>query len=251
MSSANVLAPAENLAPLVVIVDADFKLRQSLQNLITSAGYVVETFATANEFLARQLPHVPSCLILDLEPPDVNGLDVHRCVVENGRVLPVIFTTNGTDVCSAVRAMKAGAVELLTKPLAEDILLTAIEEAITHSRRALAEEARINPLRSRYAMLTPRERELMAWVVRGLPNKRIGAQLGISEITVKEHRGRVMRKLQARSLAELVIMAELLESTSVSRPSASPDRVGPRSLPAPAVMSRAFFASRVRDGLSR
>jgi FixJ family two-component response regulator len=216
MSSATALAPAENalrvscVTPVVFIIDDDICVRQSLEMQIPRAGWAVETFATAKEFLGRQRASTPSCLILDLALPDINGLDLQKCVAEDCAVMPVIFITTHADVPSAVRAMKAGAVEFLTKPFCVDTLLSAVGEALACSRAALAEQAQIRLLRCRYASLTKREKELMGLVVQGLLNKQSGGKLGISEITVKAHRGKVMRKMRANSLADLVNIAARL-----------------------------------------
>jgi FixJ family two-component response regulator len=194
----------------VFIVDDDISVRQTLEMQIPRAGWAVETFATAKEFLARQRAGTPSCLILDLALPDINGLDLQKCVAEDYAIMPVIFITTHADVPSAVRAMKAGAVEFLTKPFCVDTLLSAVGEALARSRVALAEQAQIRVLQCRYASLTKRERELMGLVVQGLLNKQTGGKLGISEITVKAHRGNVMRKMRANSLPDLVNIAARL-----------------------------------------
>jgi FixJ family two-component response regulator len=194
----------------VFIVNDDISVRQSLEIHIPRAGWTVETFATAKEFLARERAGTPSCLILDLALPDINGLELQKCVAGDCAIMPVIFITTHADVPSAVQAMKAGAVEFLTKPFCVDTLLSAVAEALARSRAALAEQAQIRLLRCRYASLTKRERELMGLVVQGLLNKQSGGKLGISEITVKAHRGNVMRKMRAHSLPELVNIAARL-----------------------------------------
>jgi FixJ family two-component response regulator len=199
-----------NDAPVVFVVDDDVSVRESLELLILSAGLQPETFASAEDFLARSRSDGPSCLVLDVTLPNLNGLDLQERIVD--RVdMPIIFITGYGDVPTTVRAMKAGAVEFLTKPFGDDVLLNAIEQAIERSHTAVAREIRLRGLRDRYATLTSRERETMALVVTGLANKRIAAELGISEITVKAHRGRVMRKMRVDSLAELVRMAAELE----------------------------------------
>ena len=195
--------------PIVFIVDDDVSVRESLELLISSAGWQPETFATAQKFL---LPPVlaPSCLVLDVALLDLNGLDLQKRVAVDRIELPIIFITGYGDVPMTVQAMKAGAVDFLTKPFGDDVLLSAVRHAIKRSRTALAHEAEIRELRDRHASLSRREREVMALVVSGLLNKQVGGELGISEITVKAHRGKVMRKMETDSLADLVTMATRL-----------------------------------------
>ena len=196
--------------PVVFVVDDDVSVRESLELLIRSAGWQPETFASAKDFLARPRIDGPSCLVLDVSLPDLNGLDLQKRIVDRAD-MPIIFITGYGDVPTTVEAMKAGAVEFLTKPFGDDLLLDAIRQAIDRSRTAFAQEAELRALRDCHAALTPRERETMALVVSGLLNKQIAAELGISEITVKAHRGRVMRKMQVDSLAELVRVAAALD----------------------------------------
>jgi FixJ family two-component response regulator len=196
--------------PIVFVVDDDASVRTSLEFLIESAGWQPETFASAQEFLDRPRVGAPSCLVLDLSLPDLNGLDLQKRVAPDRMDMPIVFISGYADVSTTVRAMKAGAMEFLTKPFKDDVLLDAIRGAIERSVTALREEADTQELRSCCASLTPREREVMALVVSGLLNKQVGGELGISEITVKAHRGQVMRKMKAGSLPALVTMASKL-----------------------------------------
>jgi len=198
------LLPMSQPAPIVFVVDDDISVRESLELLIQSAGWQPETFASAQEFLSRPRALVPSCLVLDVSLPGINGLELQKRVAAERSEMPIIFITGYGDVPTSVQAMKAGAVEFLTKPLSDEVLLSAIGNAIERSRVAICQEMEVRALQDRYASLTPREREVMAWVVAGLLNKQIGGELQISEITVKAHRGQVMRKMKANSLAELV-----------------------------------------------
>ena len=196
--------------PIVFVVDDDISVRESLELLIESAGWQPETFASAQEFLSRPRATVPSCLVLDVALPDLNGLDLQKRIAADRPDLPIIFITGCSDVPISVQAMKAGAIDFLTKPFGDDVLLSAIRQALERSRRALEREAHIKGLRENYAALTPREREVMVLVVSGLLNKQVGGELGISEITVKAHRGQVMRKMKADSLPALVNMVARL-----------------------------------------
>jgi len=203
--------------PIVFVVDDDVSVRESLELLIRCAGWQPETFASAQEFLARPRVLAPSCLVLDVTLPGLNGLDLQKRIAVDRADVPIIFITGYGDVPMTVQAMKAGAVEFLTKPFGDDVLLSAIRHALECSHTTLGREAEIRALRDCYALLTPREREVMALVVSGLLNKQVGGELGISEITVKAHRGQVMRKMKANSLPALVKMAARLRLTAAPK----------------------------------
>jgi FixJ family two-component response regulator len=199
-----------DVTSVVFVVDDDISVRESLESLITTAGWQPETFASAQEFLSRPRATVPCCLVLDVTLPGLNGLELQQQLAERTEVMPIIFITGHGDVPMSVQAMKAGAAEFLTKPFNDDVLLDAISSAIDRSRAALRLDSEKRALRTRYESLSPREREVMALVVSGLLNKQVGGELGISEITVKAHRGQVMRKMKADSLPDLVTMAARL-----------------------------------------
>jgi FixJ family two-component response regulator len=194
----------------VFVVDDDVSVRESLEALIQTAGWRTETFASAQDFLDRTRVPAPSCLVLDVSLPGLSGLDLQKRIAGERSDLPIIFITGHGDVPMSVQAMKGGAVEFLTKPFGDEVLLEAIQHAIEHSRAVLGHEAELQILRERYASLSPREREVMGLVVSGLLNKQVGGRLGISEITVKAHRGQVMRKMRVDSLADLVRTAARL-----------------------------------------
>ena len=198
-----------DVTAIVFVVDDDISVRESLELLIKSAGWQPETYASAQAFLSRPRPAVPCCLVLDVKLPGVSGLELQTQLTERSDI-PIIFITGHGDVPMTVQAMKAGAVEFLTKPFKHDVLLNAVRGAIERSRAALHHDSEMQALRNCYASLTPREREVMALVVSGLLNKQVGGELGISEITVKAHRGQVMRKMKAGSLPDLVTMAARL-----------------------------------------
>jgi FixJ family two-component response regulator len=203
--------------PIVFIVDDDVSVRESLELLIQNEGWQAETFASAPEFLNRPREFVPSCLVLDISLPGLNGLELQKRVAVERTDMPIIFVTGYGDVPKTVQAMKAGAVEFLTKPFSDEVLLSAIRQALERSRVALGQEAEVEELRHCYASLTPRERQVMALVVSGLLNKQVGGELGISEITVKAHRGNVMQKMKADSLATLVKMAARLHLAGAAK----------------------------------
>ena len=203
--------------PIVFVVDDDISVRESLESLIRFAGWQAQIFASAQEFLPRPPVFVPSCLVLDVMLPDLNGLDLQKRLATDRVAMPIIFITGHGDVPTAVRAMKAGAVEFLNKPYSDEMLLSAIQQAIECSDAALRREAEIRSIRDRYASLSPRERQVMALVVRGLVNRHVGSELFITEITVKVHRGNVMRKMKADSFADLVNMAATLGLASTPK----------------------------------
>jgi FixJ family two-component response regulator len=198
-----------DVTAIVFVVDDDISVRESLELLIKSAGWQPETFPSARDFLSRARASVPCCLVLDVTLPGLNGLELQQQLAERTE-MPIIFITGHGDVPMSVRAMKAGAIEFLTKPFRDDVLLDAIGQAIERSRAAVREESELQVLRNCYQSLTPREREVMALVICGLLNKQVGGELGISEITVKAHRGQVMRKMKAGSLPQLVTVAARL-----------------------------------------
>jgi RNA polymerase sigma factor (sigma-70 family) len=202
---------------VIAIVDDDPSVREGLSSLIRSAGLQVETFASGQEFLARPGTEAPSCLVLDLQLPGLSGLDLQKRMAEAGLEIPIVFLTGHGNIPASVQAMKAGAVEFLTKPFDEQDLLQAIQEAVERDRQNRQQHAEMRELQSRYESLTAREQEVMQQVVSGLLNKQIAAELNITEYTVKIHRGRVMRKMHVESLADLVRMAESLEIRSHKR----------------------------------
>jgi FixJ family two-component response regulator len=217
MTPARAVAPESGLpsaqaVPVVFVVDDDVSVRESIEAMIRFAGLRAETYACAQDFLGRPRATVPNCLVLDVSLPDLSGLDLQHLIASERTDMPIIFITGYGDVPMTVRAMKAGAAEFLTKPFDDEVLLDAIRHAIDRSRVALSKEAGIQSIRDRYASLSKREREVMALVVSGMLNKQVGAELGISEITVKVHRRHVMQKMDASSFAELVNLAGSLNA---------------------------------------
>ena len=204
--------------PIVFLVDDDPRVREALCSLLSSVGLCVAAFGSAADFLAFEKPDAPSCLVLDLQLPDVSGLELQR-ELAGGEAPPIIFITGHGDVPSSVRAMKAGAIEFLSKPFGEQELLQAIDAALAVDRTAREKRSELAELRKTYALLTPREREVLPFVVAGFANKETAGELGTSEITIGVHRGQIMRKMGARSLAELVRMADKLGIAQTARPS--------------------------------
>lgn len=209
-------------SPIVFVVDDDAAVRDGLRRLISSVGLAVQVFPSAQAFLRARRPDAPGCLVLDVRLPGLSGLDLQREIADTDASLPIIFLTGHGDIPMSVRAMKAGAVEFLTKPFREQDLLDAIRKAIERDRAARGERRELSELRRRYASLTPRERDVLAGIVAGLLNKQIAAELGTSEVTVKEQRGHVMQKMQAGSVAELVRFASRLGMPSATSSHSQP-----------------------------
>src|SRR6266699_3329715 len=199
-----------NVAPVVFVVDDDPSVRRAIQRLVESVGLQVELFGSAQEFLRSERPDAPSCLVLDIRLPGISGLDFQRQLAEANIHIPIIFITAHGDIPMTVRAMKAGAVEFLTKPFRDQDLLDAVQIALERDRGQRSLEKTLREVRAHFEALTPREQQVIGFVTAGLMNKQIAAELGVSEITVKVHRGNVMRKMKANSLADLVRMADML-----------------------------------------
>jgi FixJ family two-component response regulator len=199
-----------DVEPIVIVIDDDAAMRQSLDSLFRSVGLRVETFASTTEFLSAKLPNAPSCLVLDIRLPGASGLDFQTELAKANILIPIIFITGHGDIPMTVRAMKAGAIEFLTKPFRDQDLLDAVQLGLERDRVRRGSEKTASDLRTRFESLTPREQEVITFVTAGLMNKQIAAEIGVSEITVKVHRGNVMRKMGARSLADLVRMADTL-----------------------------------------
>jgi FixJ family two-component response regulator len=212
--------------PIVYVVDDDPAICEAIKRLIASVGLRVETFGATRQFLAAKRPDAPACLVLDVRLPEVSGLEFQRELADSHTQIPIIFITGHADIPMSVRAMKAGAVEFLTKPFRGQELLDAIQEAIAKDRLAWSERREMAELGARYASLTSREKEVMALVVSGLLNKQVAAELGASELTIKTHRGRVMQKMEADSLADLVRMSERLKASAITAKEARATKVG-------------------------
>ena len=216
-------SPMATAKPIVFVVDDDVWIRESLQTLLQDEGWQPETFASAQEFLDRPRPLTPSCLVLDVSLPGLDGLELQKRIAAERTDMPIIFITGHGDIPMSVGAMKAGAIEFLTKPFSDEVLLTAIRQALERSRLALTDQATIKELRDRYGSLTPREQDVMRLVVSGLLNKQVADELGITESTVKAHRGQVMQKMKANSLADLVKMTARLDQPVATNQSMSSD----------------------------
>jgi FixJ family two-component response regulator len=216
--------PIPESPSIVFVVDDDISVRESLELLLRHEGFDVEMFVSAQDFLSRPPVAVPSCLLLDISLPGLNGLDLQKRVAIERHEMPIIFITGHGDIPITVQAMKAGAQEFLTKPFSDEILLNAVRNALVRGKALLGRSIEIMALKDRYSRLSAREREVMALVVAGLPNKQIGSELGISEITVKAHRGSMMRKIKAESLAELVSIATRLRLARPSKSALRPTR---------------------------
>ena len=216
-------SPMATAKPIVFVVDDDVWIRESLQTLLQDEGWQPETFASAQEFLDRPRPLTPNCLVLDVSLPGLDGLELQKRIAAERTDMPIIFITGHGDIPMSVGAMKAGAIEFLTKPFSDEVLLTAIRQALERSRLALTQQATKQELRDRYASLTPREQDVMRLVVSGLLNKQVADELGITESTVKAHRGQVMQKMKANSLADLVKMTARLDQPVATNQSMSSD----------------------------